>query len=118
MRISESVMANWINTLQRIQDSNVVKKAASVYAPLDTVKEEMKEELAVQMAKEPCVEVKVKQIRSTVIHLGKCNQEMLSLMIDKYGWIDVKRRLSEEDFDDEEIMNLWNQFTREDGLYD
>ena len=43
---------------------------------------------------------------------------MLSLMIDKYGWIDVKRRLSEEDFDDEEIMNLWNQFTREDRLYD
>ncbi len=116
MRISENIMSSWIASLQRIQESNVVKMAASVYAPLDTVKEEMKEELALQMTKEPSVEVKVKQIRSAVLHLGKSNQGMIFLMIDKYGSAEVKRRLEEEDFSDDEIMSLWNQFTKEGAI--
>lgn len=102
------------DTVQNVLDGPIVKTMSNVYAPLTIVMSDLDSLIESQRSERRAMEINADQVRSLVVQLAKYKDpQMLGLLKAKYGRKDFKQRVMSNDFTDDEIIEIWEDYMEE-----
>ena len=102
------------NTVRSMIGSHFADNKPSIYASLYELDGDISILITSLSHRKVGITVPINQLRRTVIQLAKYNDPlMIGMLKGKYGTKETRRKINEEDFDDDEIVDLWMEYQAE-----
>lgn len=114
MNSSVMTLQKMQNTVRNMIGSHFADNKPNIYASLYELDGDITTLIEAHNRRESEINVTVDQIRSTIIQLARYNEpQIVGLLKGKYGTREMKRRINNEDFDDDDIVLLWKEYKAE-----
>ncbi len=114
MNTSAVTLLKMQDTVRSMINSHFADNKPNIYASLYELDGDISILIAKLNHRKVGITVSVDELRNTIIQLAKYNDpQIIGMLKGRYGTKEMKRRINEEDFDDDDVVYLWMEYRSE-----